>query len=109
MIQNTILGRTVRKRGDIGVIPVGQNPDRGLAHNIRQQVGRPESVCIGRGPGAMRMAVESMDEDDINDRVWRLVDDVQAELPNARCDVHRRRARQWPGNGVVYLRECIDG
>ncbi len=48
----------------------------------------------------MRMTVESMDEDNINDRVWRLVDDVQAELPNARCEIHRRTEL---GSGLEML------
>lgn len=101
MIEDTILGRTVRERGDIRVIPVGQNPDGGLANNIRQQIGRPEGVCFGRGPSAMGMAVESVDENDIDGRVWRLVDDIQAVLPNARCEVHRRKTEL--GSGLERL------
>lgn len=60
-------GPATSQRGDVRIIAVDQHPCLYIFKELWQQVCGPEDVRGGACPGVVRVAVQSMDEDDIHE------------------------------------------
>jgi len=74
MIVYLVFGDTIRKGGNVRIVAVGQNTGSLVLERSREKVGWPEDIGLRRGPGIVGMAVQPMNEDDVNKRVGRRVD-----------------------------------
>jgi hypothetical protein len=63
MVVYLILGRSVGKNANIGVISVCQNTYMLLFKGAGEEVGRPENFRLVCGPCVIRVAVQAVNED----------------------------------------------
>lgn len=87
MIMDSVLRRAIGEGSYIRVITISQDPYSVRAKDLGQKIGRPKGAITG-SPSVVRVAIQSMDKHNINQRLFgATVDLSQPVLLHARGKV----------------------
>ena len=85
MVVDLVSGGTTCKDSNIGIVSVRKDPAAFALEILREEVGRPEDFWLVGSPSVVWVAVETVDEDNVDLGLWRRVDFGKAILANSRC------------------------
>lgn len=80
MIVYLVFRDSICERCNIRIVAVGQDAGSLVLESSREKVGWPEDIGLRSGPGIVGMAVQTMNEDNVNERIGCRVDFCKAIL-----------------------------
>ena len=80
MVVDLVSRCTIREDSYVGVISVCEYPAAFSLKVLWEEVCRPKHLWLVGTPGIVRMAIETVDEDDVNEWLWRREDFGKAVL-----------------------------
>lgn len=102
MVVYLVFGDSICECCDIRIVAIGQNAGSLVFESSREQIGGPEDIWFGGRPGIVGMAVETMNEDNVDQRIGCRVDFCQAILLDGFSSGGTHRSSLlWKGCGFM--------